>query len=164
MTEAHDGLASEAQADAAARQQDFSADGEKKLGKMFKDAAQITPLRLNTFGTVVYAASFQSEGADYTLFYCRPIGFDQMSLYVVLDENGVIAKLDAKQLFFETDYFPVDDTVDQPAYKSGFNGMAADSSSADAGMISGATMTSNAVRQAITDSFAAFAQLQNGGK
>ena len=83
---------------------------------------------------------------------------------MVLDENGAIAKLDAKQLFFETDYFPVDDTVDQPAYKSGFNGMAADSSSADAGMISGATMTSNAVRQAITDSFAAFAQLQNGGK
>lgn len=164
VTEAHADLASEAQADAAARQQDFSADGEKKLGKMFKDAAQITPLRLNTFGTVVYAASFQSEGADYTLFYCRPIGFDQTSLYVVLDENGAIAKLDAKQLFFETDYFPVDDTVDQPAYKSGFNGMAADSFSADAGMISGATMTSNAVRQAITDSFAAFAQLQNGGK
>ena len=68
------------------------------------------------------------------------------------------------QLFFETDYFPVDDTVDQPAYKAGFDGMTAGSFPADAGMITGATMTSGAVRQAITDSFAAFAQLQNGGK
>ena len=42
--------------------------------------------------------------------------------------------------------------------------MTADSFPADAGVISGATMTSNAVRLAITDSFAAFSQLQNGGE
>ena len=87
-----------------------------------------------------------------------------MDLYVVLDGNGAIAKLDAKQLFFETDYFPVDDTVDQPAYKAGFSGMTADTFPAEAGMISGATMTSNAVRLAITDSFDAFTTLQNGGE
>ena len=116
-----------------------------------------------TFGSVVYAATFRFEGANYTAFYCRPVGFDQMDVYVVLDETGAIAKADAKQLFFETDYFPVDDTVDQPAYKEAFNGMTADAFPEDAGVISGATMTSNAMRLAITDSFAAFAQLLNGG-
>ena len=58
----------------------------------------------------------------------------------------------------------MDDTVDQPAYKAGFAGMTADSFPADAGVISGATMTSNAVRLAIADAFAAFSQLQNGGE
>ena len=87
-----------------------------------------------------------------------------MDVYVVLDTAGAIAKVDAKQLFFDTDYFPVDDTVDQPAYKAGFAGMTADSFPADAGVISGATMTSNAVRLAIADAFAAFSQLQNGGE
>lgn len=58
----------------------------------------------------------------------------------------------------------MDDTVDQPAYKAGFNGMTADSFPADAGVIAGATMTSNAVRLAISDAFAAFGQIQNGGK
>lgn len=160
----HSALAQEASADAAANLKDYTDACTKKLNRMFEGAADITPLALNTFSTVVYAASFQFEGAGYTIFYCRPVGFDQMDLFVVLDENGAIAKVDAKQLFFETDYFPVDDTVDQPAYKAGFDGMTAGSFPADAGMITGATMTSGAVRQAITDSFAAFAQLQNGGK
>ncbi len=164
VTAAHSALAQEAAADAAANLKDYAANCEAKLARMYDDASDLTPLALNTYSTVVYAASFQSQGAAYTVFYCRPVGFDQMDLFVVLDENGAIAKVDTKQLFFETDYFPVDDTVDQPAYKAGFAGMTADSFPADAGMITGATMTSGAVRQAITDSFAAFAQLQNGGK
>lgn len=164
VTADHSALAQEAQSAAAASQQDFSEALQKKLDKLFDGASDITPLSLSTFGTVVSSASFQYEGAAYTMFYCRPVGFDQMDLYVVLDETGAIVKLDAKQLFFETDYFPVDDDVDQPAYKAGFEGMTADSFPADAGVITGATMTSGAVRQAITDSFTAFAQIQNGGK
>ena len=164
VTADHDALVREAKTDAANNLKDYAADCERKLERMYEDAADLTPLALNTYGTVVYAANFRSQDTAYTVFYCRPIGFDQMELFVVLDENGAIAKVDAKQLFFETDYFPVDDTVDQPAYKAGFAGMTADSLPADAGMITGATMTSGAVRQAITDSFAAFAQLQNGGK
>ena len=163
VTGDHDALVQEAQANAAKGQEDFSDALQKKLSKLYEGATEVTPLAPNTFGTVVSAASFQYEGAAYTMFYCRPVGFDQMDLYIVLDETGAIAKMDAKQLFFETDYFPVDDDVDQPAYKAGFAGMTAESFPADAGVITGATMTSNAVRTAITDSFAAFAQLQNGG-
>ena len=86
-----------------------------------------------------------------------------MDIYVVVDETGAIHKLDAKQLFFETEYFPVANSVKQPEYKAGFEGITSDSFAADTGMIAGATMTSGAVRQAVTDSFAAFAQIQNGG-
>ena len=160
----NDALAREAAAMAAGTQKDFTSAAETKLSRMYENAADVTPLALDTFGTVVYAASFTNEGETYYLFYSRSVGFDQMDVYVVLDANGAIAKVDAKQLFFETDYFPVDDTVDQPAYKAGFNGMTADSFPADAGVIAGATMTSNAVRLAISDAFAAFGQIQNGGK
>lgn len=163
VTADHADLAEEAKTDAASRQEDYSEAGSEKIGRMFEGAEGITPVEVPTFGSVVYAATFQFEGANYTAFYCRPVGFDQMDVYVVLDETGAIAKADAKQLFFETDYFPVDDTVDQPAYKEAFNGMTADAFPEDAGVISGATMTSNAMRLAITDSFAAFAQLLNGG-
>ncbi len=164
VTDAHSALAQEASAAAAGMQQDFATAALAKLDRMFKSAEDVTPLQLDTFGTVVYAASFRQQEEAYTLFYCRSVGFDQMDIYVVLDADGTIAKVDAKQLFFETDYFPVDDTVDQPAYKDGFTGMTAESFPADAGMITGATMTSHAVRLAITDAFAAYAQIQNGGK
>lgn len=164
VTADHDALTQEAKAAAAAGQEDFSAALEKKLNKLYEGASDITFLSPDTFGTVVSAASFQYEGAAYTMYYCRPVGFDQMDLYVVLDETGAIVKLDAKQLFFETDYFPVDDNVDQPAYKASFEGMTADGFPADAGVITGATMTSGAVRQAVADSFAAYSQIQNGGE
>ena len=164
VTGSHDALVQEARTAAAANQQDFAEACQSKLQRMYEGAADINPVELNTFSTVVYAAGFRFENTDYTIFYCRPTGFDQMDVYVVLDTAGAIAKVDAKQLFFDTDYFPVDDTVDQPAYKAGFAGMTADSFPADAGVISGATMTSNAVRLAIADAFAAFSQLQNGGE
>lgn len=164
VTADHDALAREAQTAAAAGQEDFSAAFQKKLDKLYEGAADVTPLTPAVFGTVVYAASFQYEDGAYTMYYCRPVGFDQMDLYIVLDETGAIAKLDAKQLFFETDYFPVDDDVDQPAYKAGFEGLTAGNFPADAGVITGATMTSTAVRQAVADSFAAYSQIQNGGE
>ena len=164
VTADHDALVQEAVSDAAANQENFSDAFQKKLDKFYEGAADVTALTPAAFGSVVYAASFQYEDAAYTMYYCRPVGFDQMDLYIVLDETGAIAKLDAKQLFFETDYFPVDDDVDQPAYKAGFEGMTADTFPADAGVITGATMTSGAVRQAVSDSFAAFGLIQNGGE
>lgn len=162
VTDAHEALVQEAVA-AAKSQKDYSADLEKKLKKLYEGASDLTSLSLDTFSTVVSAIRFQANGASYTAFYCRPVGFDQMDIYVVVDETGAIHKLDAKQLFFETEYFPVANSVKQPEYKAGFEGITSDSFAADTGMIAGATMTSGAVRQAVTDSFAAFAQIQNGG-
>lgn len=164
VTADHNALVQEAQASAAAGQEDFSNAFQKKLDKLYEGTTAVTPLTPAVFGSVVYAASFQYEDAAYTMYYCRPVGFDQMDLYIVLDETGAIARLDAKQLFFETDYFPVDDNVDQPAYKAGFEGLTADNFPVDTGVITGATMTSTAVRQAVADSFAAFGLIQNGGE
>ena len=78
---------------------------EKKTARADLDASDITPIELATFNTVVSAVSFKSNGAEYYGFYSRSIGFHQMDVYVVIDANGAIAKMDAKQFIFEEEYF-----------------------------------------------------------
>ena len=164
VTEAQAALADEAVAHAAANQKDMVSAAETKITRMFETATDITPVALDSFNTVVYAATFNADGAAYTMFYSRSIGFEQMDVFVVIDANGAIAKLDATALFFETEYFPVDDTVDQPAYKAGFAGMTAETFTGDNAMIAGATMTSDAVKLSTNDAFAAYAAINNGGE
>ena len=103
VTGSHDALVQEARTAAAANQPDVAEACQSKLQRMYEGAADINPVELNTFSTVVYAAGFRFENTDYTIFYCRPTGFDQMDVYVVLDTADAIAKVDAKQLFFDTD-------------------------------------------------------------
>jgi hypothetical protein len=86
-----------------------------------------------------------------------------MDVYVVIDENGAIVKLDAKAIFFETEYFPVDDNVDEKAYKDSFTGLTPDTFTGENAMIAGATMTSNAIKQSTQDAFDAFKSIKNGG-
>jgi hypothetical protein len=164
VTEAQAALADEAVAHAAANQKDMVSAAETKITRMFETATDITPVALDSFNTVVYAATFNADGAAYTMFYSRSIGFEQMDVFVVIDANGAIAKLDATALFFETEYFPVDDTVDQPAYKASFAGMTAETFTGDNAMIAGATMTSDAVKLSTNDAFAAYAAINNGGE
>ncbi len=165
VTSAHTALSDEAKASAASALKSYVTEAETKLKRLFKgkEVSDITPVTLNTFNTVVYAATFRVDGAEYTFLYCRPIGFDQMDLYIVLDANGAIAKFDAKAIFFETDYFPVADTVKVPEYKASLEGLSPDNFPADAGVVTGATMTSNTVRQTISEVFAAFAEIRKGG-
>ena len=80
-----------------------------------------------------------------------------------MDASGAIVKADAKKLFFDEEYFTVDDTVDQPAYKDSFTGLTQDTWTGDNALIAGATMTSHAMQQAVTDAFEAFQTVQNGG-
>jgi electron transport complex protein RnfG len=163
VTDANEALATEAKTHATANQKSYKDAAETKFGRMFEGATEMTALNVDTFGTVVYAASFKVGDATYYGFYSRSIGFEQMDVYVVLDENGAIAKLDAKAIFFETEYFPVDDNVDEDAYKDSFIGFTGDTFTGDNAMIAGATMTSNAVKQSTNDAFDAFKTIKNGG-
>ena len=87
-----------------------------------------------------------------------------MDVYVVIDANGAIAKLDAKTLFFDEEYFHADDAVDQKGYKESFIGLNGETFTGENAMIAGATMTSNAVKQSTNDAFAAFKAITvNGG-
>ena len=155
-------LVGEAKTHAAANQKDRSEAAVKKFERMFDGATDITAIELDTFNTVVYAVSFKVGEATYYGFYSRSIGFDQMDVYVVIDENGAIAKLDAASLFFETEYFPVDDNVNETDYKNSFTGFTGDTFTGENAMIAGATMTSNAVKESTTDAFESFNSLKGG--
>ena len=161
VTDAQSALADEAKAHAAAAQKSYLEDLTGKISRLYETAADITPIELNTFNTVVSAVNFKVDGADYYGFYARSYGYKQMDVYVILDANGAIANLDAKAFFFDEEYFHVDDEVNLPDYKNGFVGQ---TEAGDNAMIAGATMTSNAIKQATADAFVTFNAIKGGAQ
>ena len=111
-------------------------------------------MALDGFTTIVYAAKFTVGEANYYGFYSRAVGYDQMDIYVIVDETGAIVKISAATLFFDTEHFPVDDTVDVKEYENSFAGFTADTFTGDNAVIAGATFTGNAMKQATKDAFA----------
>lgn len=157
-------LADEAKTDAAAKQAAYLDPFKSKIEKMMAGAADITPITLDTFNTVVSAASFTFEGATYYAFYSRSVGFHQMDIYFIIDANGAITKMDAKQFIFEEEYFMTFGGMDVTAYKDGFVGITGDTFTGEEVIIATATMTSNAVKQATEDTFDAFNALKGGAQ
>ena len=160
VTDAQTAVADEAKA-ASAAQKSYTEDLTTKITRLYETAADITPIELTTFNTVVSAVTFKVDGADYYGFYARSYGYKQMDVYLILDANGAIAKIDAKAFFFDEEYFHVDDTVNLPDYKNGFVGQ---TEVGDNAMIAGATMTSNAVKQATADAFETFKTVKGGAQ
>jgi hypothetical protein len=87
-----------------------------------------------------------------------------MDVYFVIDENGAIAKIDAKQFIFDEEYFGSFGGMDPVAYKNGFVGITTDTFTGDQAIIATATMTSNAMKESTTDAFAAFNSIAKGGE
>jgi hypothetical protein len=131
---------------------------------MMNGAADVTALELDTFNTVVAAASFTVEGTTYYAFYSRSVGFHQMDVFFVLDENGAIAKMDATTFIFDEEYFGNFAGMDVGEYKNGFVGITNDTWDGSAAIIATATMTSNAVKQSTTDAFASFNSIKGGAQ
>ena len=161
VTDAQTAIADEAVA-ASASQKSYSADLSTKITKLFADASDTAPIEINTFGTIVSAMTFKSSGADYYAFYSRSMGFHQMDVFVIIDANGAIAKIDAKQYIFEEEYFMAFGGMDVGSYKAGFEGQTSETWTGDAAVIATATMTSNAMKQSTEDAFAAFNDLKGG--
>ena len=164
VTADHAALATEAKAHAAANQASYATAVQTKLGRMLSGAADFTALELDTFNTVALAYAFSVEGTTYYGFYSRSVGFHQMDVYYVLDENGAIVKMDAAQFIFEEQYFGNFAGMDTAEYKNGFVGSTADTWSDDKAMIATATMTSNAMKQSTKDVFDAFKTINEGGE
>lgn len=161
VTDAHTDLAEEAKAHATANQKSYTEALTTKITRLYEDASEITEIDNSLFNTVVSAVTFKSNGADYYGFYSRSPGYSQMDVYVILDANGAIANLDAKAFFFDEEYFNVDDNVNLADYKNGFVGQ---TTVGDNAMITGATYTSNAVKQSINDAFDAFTSIKGGAQ
>ncbi|MBQ8258285.1 MAG: FMN-binding protein [Clostridia bacterium] len=161
VTAAHTALADEAKT-ASAAQVSYSDALITKVGKMMDGASDITALELDTFNTVVAAVSFKVGDATYYGFYSRSIGFHQMDVYIVIDENGAIAKIDAKQFIFEEEYFMAFGGMNVGEYKDGFVGITGETWTGDQAIIATATMTSNAMKESTTDAFASFNSIKGG--
>ncbi len=157
-------VAAEATTHAKANQKSFTDDLNSKIAEFYQNATDITPIEISTFNTVAAAASFKVNGADYYGFYSRSIGFDQMDVYFVLDANGAIAKMDAKQFIFEEEYYSTFGGMDVGAYKTGFEGATFETWTGDAAVIATATKTSDAMKQSTADVFAAFNAIKGGNR
>lgn len=162
VTAEHSALAEEAKTAAAAAQTNYSDALIAKIEKMMSGSTEITALELDTFNTVVAAVSFKIDGANYYGFYSRSIGFHQMDVFFVIDENGAIAKIDAKQFIFEEEYFMSFGGMNVDEYKGGFVGVTGETWTGDQAIIATATMTSNAMKESTTDAFASFNSIKGG--
>ena len=163
VTAAHEAIVTEAKAHASANQTNYLDALKTKVEKMMAGATDVEAIELDTFNTVVSAVSFKVGEATYYGFYSRSIGFHQMDVYVVIDESGAIAKIDAKQFIFDEQYFMNFGGMDVPTYKDGFVGLTGETWTGDAAIIATATMTSNAMKQSTEDAFASFDSIQKGG-
>ena len=165
VTVEHETLVAEATA-ASASQTSYVDVLTTKLGNIVANAENVTPVSFDTFGNVVCAVSFQSEGETLYAFYSTPLTYESnlMSIVTIIDENGAIVKQDIETILYGdgVDYLPVfgqgygDSTSSKyNSYEDLFSGMTSGSLD-DSVLISGATISSTAIKTATADAFAAF--------
>lgn len=162
--DAYSALKDEAVAHAAANQAAAPTDKEQGRMNMLLADAKISALKLDgVFNSVTSAYELTKGGETYYGFVARSYGYDNevMGVYYVLDASGAIVGMTADELIFYAEYFSAY-TLDEPAYKAGFAGLTGESWTGEQAVIAGATMTSDAVKTATNDVFAAFAILKGG--
>lgn len=167
VTEAHADVVEEARAHTAANIESFADTDLKRLQQMLPEATEFTPLTLdNVFNTVTTVFEMKAGGAVYYGIVARSYAYNNVPTanYYVLDANGAIVSMNAEELILFKEYFNAY-TLDEPAYKAAFAGQTAETWTDEQALISGATMTSDAVATATNDAFAAFQAIQeNGGQ
>ncbi len=141
--------------------EDLSEKQIKALGRMIGEDAELVPVEIPGLANSVTGA-FAAETADGTryAFAARPYGYSNeiMELYFVLDENGAIVSWRAAELILYSEYFSKY-TLDEDSYKEGFIGLTDESYTGEQALISGATLSTDAVDTATRDVFEAFALL-----
>jgi hypothetical protein len=131
---------------------------------MLMEGAEITAIPVgDTFNSVTSAYALVKDGVTYYGLVSRSYGYDNevMGVSYVLDENGAIVTMTVDELIFHAEYFSTY-TLDPTAYKAGFQGLTADTWTGEQAVISGATMTSDAVKTSTNDIFEAFNILKGG--
>lgn len=164
VTSDHSDLVTEAQNFASANQKNYYSAGIEAFANMIPGASNFEQItNVSTFGTIVTAAKFTNENGDvYYGFYSRAYGFNQMDIYYILNTEGKIVKFNAKTLIFEQTYFMGFAGIPD-GYTDGFIGLT-DETFEDQAIIATATMTSNAVKTATKDAFAAFESIKGGAQ
>ena len=160
-------LIDEVTADAKTRLSADTSFQVKKLSALLGEDANITEIPAeNVFNSVTNIYTVSVGGKTCYAMVSQPFGYGNMPMtfYYVLTEDGTIVKMTANNLILEPDYFS-GYTLDEASYKAGFEGLAPDTFTDDAAVISGATISTDAAKIAARDSFAALAIITgNGGE
>ena len=139
-----------------------------KVAKMYEGATELTEVTMNTFGSLTAALSFVYNDTTYYAYIAKTINNYNKSVvtsYIVLDSEGNVAKFDLTNYFGDEEYFGAAHGFDVNGYEDKFVGT--NDSTLDTNddlIISGATMTTNAVKQAMKDAFASFTALKGGNE
>ena len=159
-----DAMAAEAKAYAEANIVSHSDGDLNKVKLLVPDASDVTAISLDGVYNSVTCA-YKAEGVGY-VFVSRSYGYsnEPMVIYYVIDDNGAIVTMTADELILFKEYF-TSYQLDESSYKAGFTGLTGDSFTGDEALISGATVSSDAIRVATEDAFTAFAAVnENGGE
>ena len=125
------------------------------------EGASIEPLQIAGLASSVTGAyAVKTEDGTLYAFAARPYGYanEVMELWYVLDESGAIVSMRAKELILHSEYFS-NYTLNEASYKEGFLGLTEDAYTGEQALITGATMSSDAVDTATRDVFEAFGLL-----
>lgn len=131
---------------------------QKALARMLPEGAELQPMQIPGLANSVTGA-YSVATADGLLyaFAARPYGYanEAMELYYVIDEQGAIVAIRATELILHSEYFS-NYTLDESSYRDNFLGLTADEYTGEEALITGATMSSEAVDTATRDVFEAF--------
>lgn len=162
VTSEQSAICDKAVAYAAKAQKSYDADLQKKVEAVMEGAAEITPVKADTFNSVVSVCSFKVNNESYTALYSKSLGYDIMDVYVIIDSKGAIVKFSAKEFIFHEEYFATFGGMNTSEYQNGFTGKTAETFTGDEAIIATATMTSNAVKQSVKDAFESFSKISGG--
>lgn len=159
VTADYDDVVTAATAAAAANADNNSKTEMEKLQRMVEGSTATAISMDGIFSTV--SGVYDLGNGNYG-FVARPYGFELMCIYYVLDANGAIVSMNADQFIFEKEFFMTFNGKDDASYRAGFVGLTADTFTGEQAMNATATMTSNAVKAATNDIFAAFETVKGG--
>ena len=140
----------------------------KNFNKDFSDEAVNSAelLNLTSFNTVAVAARFTVNGETVYIIQTKPLtyGDNAMTVYTFLDANGAILKQDVSTLIY--DHYSVDGYMSNKdaAFQSWLDKYTGktDGTLSDDLLISGATLSSTAVKNATADAFTVFNSIKGG--
>ena len=138
-------------------------DNSSSDGKRFKKYvpdSKVTEIDVPLFNNVTTAFECVNENGTYYGFGVRPYAFDNeaLTMYISIDDKGAIYSFNCSALYVDPEYF----THSEPEnYTGGLVGVT-DSWSGEEALIAGATLTSEAVRDAINDVFDSFKAIKGG--
>lgn len=125
--------------------------------------ANVTPVLVSDFGTVTGAFKVElADGAIEYVFISQPVAYgnEAMKMLCKVNANGETTAFKfLGEIILHGEYYS-DYTLDTESYVAALSGLTADTLNNDTFLISGATMTANAVKNAVRDSLSAFSSVK----